>query len=29
MIEVHRISVLKRPPIEVALPLDEHCTLLP
>ena len=29
MIEVHRVYLLKGPPIEAAKPLDEYCTLLP
>ena len=29
MIEVRRIYLLKGPPIEIAKPLDEYCTLLP
>ena len=29
MIEVHRFWLLKGPPIEVAKPLDDYCTLLP
>lgn len=29
MIEVHRIYLLKGPPMEAAKPLDEYCTLLP